>query len=89
MRCLAHWGVDDDELWWQGKVSAVHNTEKETLLDIMYDDGDVEYRKPLERVRRVPVQKSMDSKREAGAPIRVHGTQHRCIAPPLSSMFFS
>lgn len=64
MRCLAQWGVDDDELWWEGKVSVVHNTEKETLLDIVYDDGDVEYRKPLERVRRrARVQKAMESKR--------------------------
>ena len=47
-RVEAQFGLDDDELWWPGTV---HKVRKGGCVDVAYDDGDFEKRKPLSRVR--------------------------------------
>ena len=47
----AQFGLDADELWWPGTV---HKLRKGGCVDIAYDDGDFEKRKPLFRVRPLP-----------------------------------
>jgi hypothetical protein len=44
----AQFGLDADELWWPGTVRKLR---KGGCVDIAYDDGDFEKRKPLARVR--------------------------------------
>ena len=50
-RVKAHFGVDEDELWFPGTV---HKVRKDGSVDVAYDDGDFEKRKPLARVRPLP-----------------------------------
>ena len=44
-------GLDPDELWWPGTV---HRLRSAGHVDVEYDDGDFERRKPLSRVRPLP-----------------------------------
>ena len=50
-RVKAHFGVDEDEAWFPGTV---HKVRKDGSVDVAYDDGDFEKRKPLARVRPLP-----------------------------------
>ena len=47
-RVTAQWGLDDDELWFDGVIVKVHAGGG--LVDVLYDDGDQECEKPAERV---------------------------------------
>ena len=43
----AHYGVDEDEEWWPGRVLGVHSQGAHTGLlaldfDVLYDDGELE-----------------------------------------------
>lgn len=40
----AHLGDSESELWFPGKISAIH--KKDGTYDIVYDDGDMEFHKP-------------------------------------------
>ena len=46
-RVVAHYGVDDDEGWFDGVVGVVHADGR---IDVQYDDGDSEERKDPARV---------------------------------------
>ena len=36
----AHYGVDEDEEWWPGRVLGVHSQGAHAgLVDVLYDDG--------------------------------------------------
>jgi len=47
-RVLAHYGKDEDELWWPGTVLTAHRSGH---ADVRYDDGDIECKKPSSRLR--------------------------------------
>ena len=48
----AHYGVDEDEEWWPGRVLGVHSQGAHAgLFDVLYDDGEFELFKPSRRVR--------------------------------------
>ena len=53
-RCYAQYGHDGEELWFKATVVAVHRTERGQLIDVEYDDGDEEKRKPMSRIRALP-----------------------------------
>ena len=39
----AHYGVDEDEEWWPGRVLGVHSQGVHAgLFDVLYDDGEFE-----------------------------------------------
>ena len=39
----AHYGVDEDEEWWPGRVLGVHSQGAHAgLFDVLYDDGELE-----------------------------------------------
>ena len=44
----AHWGVNEVELWWKGRVS---NVNHDGTVDVVYEDGDFEANKTPHRVR--------------------------------------
>ena len=46
-RVLAHYGKDNDELWWPGEVITTHRSGH---ADIKYDDGDLEHKKSYSRL---------------------------------------
>lgn len=48
-RCRAQYGEDGDELWWDGRLLAVHAAKR--TVDVLYDDGDYEEDKPWMQVR--------------------------------------
>ena len=41
-------GTDDDEKWFMGSIYDIHS---DGTVDVLYDDGDFDERKPLHRVR--------------------------------------
>ena len=47
-KVIAKFGTDEDERWWPGTIVHLHH---DGLIDVKYDDGDKETRKPLSRVR--------------------------------------
>ena len=48
----AHYGVDEDEEWWPGRVLGVHSHGAHAgLFGVLYDDGEFELFKPSRRVR--------------------------------------
>ena len=60
-RVKAHFGVDEDELWFPGTV---HKVRKDGSVDVAYDDGDFEKRKPLARVRPLPPEEDEEDEGE-------------------------
>ena len=39
----AHYGVDEDEEWWPGRVLGVHSQGAHAgLFDVLYDDGELQ-----------------------------------------------
>jgi hypothetical protein len=47
-RVEAHYGISDDEAWWPGTITRLCTNGD---VDVQYDDGDFEARKPRRRVR--------------------------------------
>ena len=48
-RVWSHYGHDEEELWWPARVIGV--SESFAQVDVVYDDGDFEEAKPLQRIR--------------------------------------
>ena len=43
----AHYGVDEDEEWWPGRVLGVHSQGAHAgLFDVLYDDGELQTNLP-------------------------------------------
>ena len=43
----AHYGVDEDEEWWPGRVLGVHSQGAHAgLFDVLYDDGELQANLP-------------------------------------------
>ena len=42
-------GVNDDELWYRGTISAIHRNDVGQWVDVDYDDGESETMKPIKR----------------------------------------
>jgi len=64
-RVVAQYGVDDDELWFEGSVLAVD--AQSGSIDVLYDDGEREERKPPSRVRRLRSARSGGGDGEGGS----------------------
>ena len=48
-RVYAKHGVNDDELWYRGTISAIHRNDVGQWVDVDYDDGESETMKPIKR----------------------------------------
>ena len=66
-RCYAQYGHDSEEWWFKATVVAVHRTERGQLIDVAYDDGDEEKRKPMSRIRALPEMVVVDDSDEDDA----------------------
>jgi len=52
----AQFGDDEDELWFPAVVTSVHTAK----YDVQYDDGDLEFCKPAQRVCEIPLSRAID-----------------------------
>ena len=62
-------GTDMKELWWPGTITKVWRGGK---VDVQYDDGDTELKKPPNRVRRLQLHRSSKSSTGYKGVYRVH-----------------
>ena len=73
-RCWAQFREDEDELWFRGTVIGVHLGPRcprskgymVESVDVEYDDGDIDRRKPLHRLRAIEDEEGVEEEEEEG-----------------------